>query len=183
MTEERQVGAVSVVRFELEYADGSIRRLLGEEAERWKNWLDGAAALMVNHGMTPGPVSWEDIPPPLEGELLQAVEARAREMLSAEAWEDSPKLHREDIEPVVRAMGDSPLKPEKLVFGAMTVTMPPFAPVEVESMTPRDKLGAQAAHRLKDKKEELKCACGWEGTVTSDRLRHVTCPRCGVLVF
>ena len=62
---EREVGSVPVVRFELEYADGRIRRLLGEDATAWKNWLDGAAAMACNHGCAPRPVVWIDIPPPL----------------------------------------------------------------------------------------------------------------------
>jgi len=49
-----------------------------------------------------------------------------------------------------------------------------------------DEMGEEQSKKLRgdsEEKEELKCACGWEGTVLSDRLRHTTCPRCGVLVF
>lgn len=52
------------VKFEIQYKDGTIHRLVGEDAEKWVDGLNGCCTVAGVHGMNPLAdldVSWEVI--------------------------------------------------------------------------------------------------------------------------
>jgi len=174
MSQERLVGEVPVVRFELEYADGRIRRLLGEDAEAWKSWLDGAAAMAENHNiLAPRGMKWIDIP------TLGEPRGRTKELVT----DDSPPGPIQTS--MERALYDEYLgvdfgeQPSRVIIagaavkkldlhkeprgktevhktfdGPVAITMPPLAPVEAESLTLSSGPGVQAAYQMGDEEDK-----------------------------
>jgi hypothetical protein len=57
----RDANKSQLVRVELEYADGEVIRLVGDEARRWYEAGLAESVLAWNHGMRFPEVTWETV--------------------------------------------------------------------------------------------------------------------------